>query len=135
MKKFTLLMAFFMVAGLAGIQAQAAKKDCAKACAKTCSKSKEGTASTTADAAALLASQDESIEQKVCETSGKVSYIKTVENSEGVASTVNVKYDASIKQFVNMAPTEKGCCSGASSCCSGKAGKKAAAEGKKKSSM
>ena len=135
MKKITLLLAFFMVAGLAGMQAQStAKKDCARSCAKTCTKSSEGTASSEAEAAALLASQDESIQKKVCETSGTVSYVRTVTNDEGVASTVNVKYDASKKQFVNMAPGDKGCHSSPAAGCSGKAGTKTSASDKKKSS-
>ncbi len=62
-----------------------------KSCAKTC--------------ASKLAANDASIEKKVCEKSGKVSYMRkaTCEKS-GKTSFTPVQYDAGSKKFVNVAP-------------------------------
>ena len=132
MKKFTLLLSLFLAVGLTSIHAQTEKAGCAKSCAKTCTKTvkADGEASAEATAAAKLASMDETIDEKVCSTTGKVSYVRTVKDANGEASVQNVRYDAAKGEFVNMAPGEKGCCAGASACCSSK---KAKADTKKSS--
>ena len=108
MKKLTLLFAFALALGISGTYAQS--------CAKTCTKKAEKQASSidaeTAEAAAKLASLDESIDQKVCPVSGKVSYVRTVKNDEGATSFVDVEYDAAKSQFVNVSPKDmEKCCS------------------------
>lgn len=86
-------------------------------------------ASTTQDAAAKAASMDASIDRRVCETSGKVTYYrKDVCEKSGKVSFEQVQYDAAAGQFVNVAPSqiatgEKAGCAGQSagkSCCASK---------------
>ncbi len=107
MKKLTLLFAFTLALGISCAYAQS--------CAKTCTKKAEKQTTTidaeTAEAASKLASLDESIDEKVCPVSGKVSYVRTVKNDEGAVSYVDVEYDAAKAQFVNVSPKdmEKNC--------------------------
>lgn len=88
------------------------------------------------DAAAKAASLDQSIDRRVCETSGKVSYYKKeVCEKSGKVSFEQVQYDATAGQFVNVAPSqvaEKAACGSKSSasgksCCSSKGASAAAA--------
>gem|GEM_PF-753606 len=62
-----------------------------KSCAKTC--------------ASKLAANDASIEKRVCEKSGKVSYMRKATCAKsGKTSLTPVQYDAGSKKFVNVAP-------------------------------
>ena len=101
MKKL-LLMCVVMLGfvGLSQAQTKACSKAEKKACAKTCAK--------TAKAAAKLASLEDDIEQKICEKSGSVSYVRknTCETS-GKVSYQTVEYDATLGKFVNVAPAMK----------------------------
>ena len=85
------------------------KKSCAKSCA------------------AKLASNDASIEKKVCEKSGKVSYMRKATCAKsGKTSMTPVMYDATSKKFVNVSPEGGGASSqlvaGEKKACSKKAG-------------
>jgi hypothetical protein len=110
-KKFTpmkklLLMCVVMLGfvGLSQAQTKACSKADKKACAKACAK--------TSKAAAKLASLDDSIEQKVCEKSGSVSYVrKSVCETSGNVSYESVEYDSMLGKFVNVSPAmEKKAC-------------------------
>lgn len=107
--------------------------------------SKSHSASTTSssvsdEAAAQAASLDGTIDRRVCETSGKVSYYKKdVCEKSGKVSFSQVQYDAATSQFVNVAPSSVSdkksgsCCAskGASaSATSGEGGSKASCAGK-----
>ncbi len=107
MKKITLLFTLALTLGVSGAYAQS----CAKACTKKAEKQASTIDAETAEAAAKLASLDESIEKKVCPHSGMVSYVKTVKNDDGEVSHVDVEYDAAKAQFVNVSPKdmEKNC--------------------------
>ena len=99
MKKLFLFLAFF---GCIAFSANAQKACCAsKSGAKVCSK----TAATNAKTAAKFASLDESIQSKVCSTSGTVSYVKNYVCSEsGKMTSTPVEFDASTQKFVNVSP-------------------------------
>jgi hypothetical protein len=116
MKKLMMSIAVLAFIGTANIQAQS----CGSA-AKTVSADKEKT-SCTAKAAAKLASASTDIEAKVCDESGKVSYVRntTCEKSGKTAAT-EVKYCDESKAFVNVSPSQ----SSAEKSCSSKSGAKA----------
>jgi hypothetical protein len=89
----------------------------AKKCSKTC-----------AAKAAKAASMDESIEKKVCEKSGKVSYHKkSVCEKSGKVSYQEVQYDEASAQFVTLDETDvkassaKKSCGKKKGCCAKKA--------------
>ena len=115
MKKVLFLFTFMLCAGLVSAQSADAKKSCAKKCAKTCaskkasadSETKVASAEAYAEIAAEAAASDESIERKVCDMSGKVSYYKksTCEVS-GATKMTEVQYDADSKAFVNVSPKD-----------------------------
>lgn len=142
MKRFLFSTLFFSLM-LVGAQAQSS--NCSKKCTskQASSKSCQGkSASATADAgtatieaAAKLASMDESIESKTCPVSGKVSYSKKETSANGEVSYVDVNYDAETNTFVNASPMkveETKACSGkkAKGCCSSKSAKSASADSK-----
>lgn len=167
MKKI-LSLVFLLACTFTMMQAQdaVAKKACSKsskACAKSCAAKKAKSAATTADvnvtrvAAAYMvadeaAAADESIEKRVCEKSGSVSYYqKSVCEKSGSVSWNEVSFCDKSKAFsavnkdgaavqvsdngtkVASASKEKACCSkGAKKACS-KADMKACAKGTKKS--
>ena len=129
MKKLTLMFSLVLAFGLANVQAQSSSKaDCSKECAKACT---SASTASKADmkAAAKLAKKDDTIEKKVCEDSGTVSYVRMVKNDDGEASAVPVRYDSAKGQFVGMSAEGKAKCSTSSSCC-----KKTAAKDTKKAS-
>lgn len=96
MKKLFLLCAMFGMVGF--VSAQSCSKSMAAGDKKCCAK--------TAAAAASLASLDNSIEKKVCEESGKVSYFQTsVCEVSGKESVNEVKYCDKSKKFVNVSPS------------------------------
>lgn len=129
-----LLSAFALTA-----QAQTCSKSCTAKPAGAC----QGTAATTstADAAAKLASMDATIESRTCPVTGTVSYVRKQTQQDGTVSFVSVNYDATTNTFVNVAPSTveghegcsgkatstngKSCCTsgtatGSKSCCSEK---------------
>lgn len=136
MRKFLLLIAVFSFAALGTVDAQSCAKS-KKSCAKTCSKSKAmSKKSTSADAvdvdavAAKFASENENIERRVCEKSGKVSYFETSVCQYSGAKKVNeVSWDAETSKFVNVSPSDNA--SAKKSCSKSKA---ACAKGAKASS-
>ena len=115
MKKLVFLFAFVMAAGMVSAQTADVKKSCSKTCAKTCASKKSASVSIDGDtkvasaesAAELAASNDESIEKKVCDVTGNISYYKksTCEHSGAVKMT-EVKYDESSNSFVNVSPSD-----------------------------
>ncbi len=107
MKKLFMLFALVSLVGTASVTAQ------------TCSKSK---AECTA-AATKVAASSADIEKRICEKSGKVSFVrKGVCAVSGKTSYTNVEYNADTKKFVNISPSHT----------SGKAAKKACCAGKEK---
>ena len=131
MKRFTLFLALLVGVGMGSVQAQKCSKAQKAACAKSASVSKVNDGS--ADAAAKLASLDDTIESRTCEKSGSVSYVrKVVDNETGTVSFKDVQYDSELGKFVNVSPSMKGCCSAkmksASGCCAGKKGAVKSAE-------
>jgi len=121
MKKLFMLFAIMSLVAVASVDAQTCSKSKA-----SCSKSK---AECTA-AAAKMASLDADIEKRICEDSGKVSFVrKSVCETSGKTKYTNVEYNADTKKFVNISPTHtsgkaaKACCSKdeAKACCAGKA--------------
>lgn len=94
MKKLVLLFAFFSVCTFA-VNAQ------------TCSKKAAAMKTANMEAAAKLASADDSIEQRVCEKSGAVSYVqKSTCPMSGKVSYADVEYSAAEGKFVNVSPSE-----------------------------
>ncbi len=115
MKKLFMLFAIMSLVAVASVDAQ------------TCSKSKASCSKTSAEctaAAAKMASLDADIEKRVCEDSGKISFVrKGVCAVSGKTEYTNVEFDADTKKFVNVSPTHtsgKAVKAGAS-CCAGKA--------------
>jgi len=98
MKKFLL---FFAVFGLLSLTNATAQKTC------TAAKSAKNEKVCTKTAAAKLASMDASIEKRVCEKSGSVSYVrKNVCSASGNVSFKNVEYCSKSGQFVNISPSK-----------------------------
>lgn len=132
MRKFLLLIAVFSFAALGSVDAQScakSKKSCAKSCAaKKAAMSKKSTSADAVDVdavAAKFASENESIERRVCAKSGKVSYFETsVCAKSGNTSVSEVAWDADNAKFVNMspsdnAPAKKSCSKSKASCAKG----------------
>lgn len=127
MKKIVFLFGFFLAIGLGTATAQCSKGKAA--CCKSKGTAAVGTTNDAVTEAALVAaSTDPSIEKKVCEHSGKVSFHKkAVDPMSGSVSTTEVRYDEAKAQFVSIteegvaAPAEKKACgtnaSGAKACC------------------
>ena len=126
MKKVLLIIGLFVFAGTASIFAQTES-----------SNSEEGIENV-AVIADKAAAADENIEKKVCQKSGKVSYVrKDVCEKSGKVSYTNVTYDATAAKFVSLEASEKegkscGSKAKAGGCCAskGKASGVAAKEGK-----
>ena len=128
MKKFFLLFAFF---GLVSLAANAQEKTCPYA-----AKAKTEKAAATATAAAKLASMDASIEKRVCEKSGTVSYVrKSICEKSGTVSFTNVVYSPETAKFVNASPSKmakKACSKAEKAACSKSTSKKACCSKSKK---
>jgi len=92
--------------GLFTFTATAQKKACSMATKASCTKSK--TASVDANSpAAVLAAQNDNIEERVCAKTGEVCYVqKNVCASSGNVSFTNVKYCSTSKKFVNVSPSD-----------------------------
>lgn len=110
MKK--LLFLILLASAAWTVQAQTAKHHCSGAASSA-------SVEVSDEAIAQAASLDESIERRVCETSGKVSYYrKDVCQKSGKVSYEPVNFDAATNQFVNASPSEVG--SAKKSCCASK---------------
>lgn len=125
MKNALLIIGLFVFAGTANIFAQAEKT------------SSDESLENVAMLADKAAAADDNIEKKVCEHSGKVSYVrKDVCEKSGKVSYTDVTYDATAGKFVSLESAEKGKACGskakASGCCAskGKASGVAAKDGK-----
>jgi hypothetical protein len=120
MKKALLIIGLFVFAGTANIFAQSETSNA------------EDGIENVAVIADKAAAEDENIEKKVCQKSGKVSYVrKDVCEKSGKVSYTNVSYDAAVGKFVSLeasAKEGKSCASKAkaSGCCSSKNKAKAA---------
>lgn len=129
---------FFLFACLSVFAFNAqAQKACSKksaACCASKAKMAQGAAASVDDAViAKAASLDESIERKVCDMSGKVSYhMNYVCSDTGKMTSKPVMYDAGSARFVNVSPTDMSGTAAKKACCAGKSGK-ACAKGKKAS--
>lgn len=115
MKKILFLFAFVLSASLVSAQSTDAKKSCSKTCAKTCASKKASSASIDGEtkvasaesAAELAAANDESIERKVCDVTGSVSYYrKTTCEHSGAVKMTEVEYDETAGSFVNASPKD-----------------------------
>lgn len=97
MKKLFMFIAFLGLVNMA--QAQCTKS------AKTASKS--SCCAKTMATATKVASMDDSIEKKVCEKSGSVSFVKkSVCEKSGNVSYTNVEYCTKSNKFVNVSPSQ-----------------------------
>jgi hypothetical protein len=123
-----LLMVAFVFAGTT-----ASAQCCAKAAAEkaSCSSASAAKAEKTVKSEAMLvAMKDQNIEEKVCATSGTVSYYMKSDNiAAGPAQ--EVAFDENIGRFVNVSP-KKACCSKdeAKACSSKDSGKACCSKGK-----
>ena len=96
MKKLFVLFAFMGLVSFA-VNAQTC---CAKKSASTTSVESN-------DVIVKAASLDASVEQRVCEKSGSVSFVrKNVCEKSGKVSYVDVQYDAATQKFVNVSPSD-----------------------------
>lgn len=123
MKRLFLLFTMCTMVAAFGLQAQSSS--CASKKSACCKKSASAASTElieTNDAAAKLASMDETIEQRSCGTSGKVSYVRLVsEATDSEPSYVPVVYDSEANQFVDLPESEwsKCCASSGAGCCKG----------------
>lgn len=105
---------------VASVSAQSCSKKSSACCAKGKATS---TAMVSVDKAAIkAASMDATVEQRTCEKSGTVSFVrKNVCETSGTVSFVDVSYDADTKKFVNVSPKDVAATKGKakSSCCAG----------------
>jgi len=105
MKKFVLLFALLGVVSFS-VNAQSCSH-AAKAKAGTAKVAEDGAAS--AEVAAKMAALDENVEQRVCSTSGSVSYVrKNVCAASGKVSYSKVEYCTKSNKFVNVSPSAAG---------------------------
>ena len=150
MKRIFAGLTFFfclsMAQGIAQVNTSPVAEDTKEV--KACSKSKKACAKSCAAKAAKAANMDESVEQRVCEKSGKVSYYQKMSCPvTGKVSEQQVRYDVASAKFVaveeavadeNMAPASTdgamvpaGSTTAKKACCAGKKGKGCCAKGKK----
>ena len=108
MKKLILIAGLFCFVGGMSLNAQCSKT-CTKKVGSSTSMADESTNEATAVMVANMAEADPSIERKVCEYSGSVSYYKKKQcEVSGKTSFTEVNYDAALGQFVNISPSESG---------------------------
>lgn len=116
MKKLLLLGFVCLFAGAVSAQS---KSCCASKSAKSCTKSEaKAEASASYDEATLAlaikaASANEDIEKKVCEKSGKVSFMKKTVSADNEAEVqfIPVVYNADKGSFEPEIKSKQGCCS------------------------
>jgi hypothetical protein len=124
MKKITLFFTVLLGLGLTSLQAQSCSKSASACSKKSASVATAGHCSGSADAAAKLASLDETIESRTCEKSGNVSYVRReTDVKTGQVVFTSLEYNSDLGKFVNQSPSNsKACCSAgkATSCCAGK---------------
>jgi hypothetical protein len=122
-----LLFLFFLAISAVAVQAQ--------------SDNLTSTTSVNDEVAAKAASMDATIDRRVCETSGKVSYYrKDVCEKSGKVAFEQVHFDAAAGQFVNVAPSsiatgEKAACASKTAgkaCCASKGTSATAASSEEK---
>ena len=115
MKKVLILFAFVFTAGIVSAQktcTKAEKAACAKAgkkCVKSTASAHDGETKVASalSVAELAADNDETIEKKVCEYTGNVSfYKKNVCEKSGKVSMTEVQYDEEAAAFVNVSPKD-----------------------------
>jgi hypothetical protein len=110
MKQLTVLFALLLGISLSAVQAQNCQKTASSCCKKSASTATAEKPSGSIDAAAKLASLDETIETRTCEKSGSVSYVRKVVNeTSGNVTFADVEYDGESGAFVNVAPAAKSC--------------------------
>jgi hypothetical protein len=105
--------------------------------AQTCPHAKKGASSAStevnsdyAKTVAAAAEMDNTVEAKVCEKSGHVSYSRKVMNEGSAEATYTpVEYNASTKKFVNVSPSDVK----KMDCCAGSASKKSCSKAEMKS--
>jgi hypothetical protein len=131
MKRLSLLLVLFATVGLASLSAQTCSKSTsASACCKK-SGSVATTDKATENAAAKLASLDESIEARKCEKSGCITYVRKETDATGQVVFTSVEYDSKLGKFVNQSPSQmKSCGTGTKTagCCSKSKGKATSAD-------
>lgn len=116
MKQIFILCLFFLSAGVMSAQDAPVKKACAskKSCAKVCTKGKasasvdaETKVASALSAADAVAAEDESIQKKVCDLSGSISYFrKSVCEKSGSVKMTEVQFDEVQNAFVNVSPMD-----------------------------
>ena len=137
MKKIVFLLGFGLVLGLGNVNAQCKKSGAA--CCKSKGTAAVGMTPTNAssiadmpvsEAALTAATSDASIEKKVCEQSGKVSFQrKAVDATTGAVIYTDVVYDEAKKSCGAGASSGKSCCKkGQKSCAKGEAAAPASQE-------
>ncbi len=108
MKKLFLLVGFFCFIGGMSLNAQCSKT-CTKKVQNATSMADQSSNEVSAKMVANIADADPSIEKKVCDYSGAVSYYKKKQcEVSGKTSYTEVNYDAALGQFVNISPSESG---------------------------
>lgn len=112
MKKLLLITVLFCSYGLNGLVAQSSDATSSKEVKKECTKTKaECTSQDLSESekamAIQVAASTEDVEAKVCEKSGKVSFLKTSKCCKsGKETTEAVNFDAKTRKFVNASPSE-----------------------------
>ncbi|MBK9272346.1 MAG: hypothetical protein IPM48_12195 [Saprospiraceae bacterium] len=95
MKNLFFVLFVFLLGGMVQVSAQS----CSKSKAAGCCASKTASAEKAALKAAEL---DPTIEKKVCEKSGKVSFYRNTVDETGVSVSTQVMYDEGKAMFVNQ---------------------------------
>ncbi len=132
MKKFMFSGLLTLALGMMSftVSAQCCKKSSAEKAACSSADKTVQAVQTEKSEAMLVAMQDQNVEEKMCSTSGTVSYYIKVDNiAAGPAQ--EVAFDAKIGRFVNASP-KKACCSKdeAKECSHKNSGKACCAKGK-----
>ncbi|MCB0703789.1 MAG: hypothetical protein KDC34_00705 [Saprospiraceae bacterium] len=109
------LMLLFALAGFFSLNMEAQTCSHAKADADKASIEKQA-----AEAAAVAATEDASIQARTSAATGQVSYVRTVMNTEtGTTTFQEVEYCTRSGKFVNVSPSEKKACTAGKSSCAG----------------
>ncbi len=108
MKKLIVFSILFVAATFISNNAYAQCCKSKSTAGTSCSKDKaSSTASVAKSEAMLVAMKDQNVVEKVCATSGTVSYqISKVDLASGEASISEVAFDENLAKFVNVSPTK-----------------------------